>query len=121
MRRTFCTCVNHVICILVSPAERRGRRSGAPARERPDRPPCYEREAMRPVIFAALCALAVAFFGRTIFAMVRAAARGAADPRPRLDQIPARLLSVLIYFFGQKKVAERGPQHLSSRHHLFIF
>ena len=76
---------------------------------------------MRPVIFGVLLALAVAAFGRTIYAMVRAAGRGAADPRPRLDQLPARLVSVLVYFFGQKKVAEEGPQHMTSKHHLFIF
>ncbi|HTE52911.1 MAG TPA: (Fe-S)-binding protein [Kofleriaceae bacterium] len=76
---------------------------------------------MRPVIFGVLLALATAAFGRTIYAMVRAAGRGAADPRPRLDQLPARLVSVLVYFFGQKKVAEEGPQHLTSKHHLFIF
>jgi len=76
---------------------------------------------MRSVLFAALLALAFAFFGRTIYAMVRAASRGRPDARPRLDQIPARLMSVLVYFFGQKKVAEEGPQHMTSKHHLFIF
>jgi Fe-S oxidoreductase len=76
---------------------------------------------MRPYVFAALLALAFAFFGRTIHSMVRASARGSRDPRPRLDQLPARALSVLIYFFGQKKVAEEGPQHMTSKHHLFIF
>jgi Fe-S oxidoreductase len=76
---------------------------------------------MRPVIFGALLALAFALFGRTMHAMVRAARRGGADPRPRLDQLPGRLASVLIYFFGQKKVAEEGPQHLTSKHHLLIF
>ena len=76
---------------------------------------------MRPYVFAALLALAFAFFGRTIHAMVRASARGSRDPRPRLDQLPARVMSVLIYFFGQKKVAEEGPQHQTSKHHLFIF
>jgi Fe-S oxidoreductase len=53
--------------------------------------------------------------------MVRAAQRGAPDPRPRLDQLPKRLASVLIYFFGQKKVAEEGPMHMTSKHHLWIF
>lgn len=51
----------------------------------------------------------------------RAAAAGAPDPRPRLDQLPARLVDVGVYFFGQKKVAEEGPQHRTSKHHLFIF
>jgi Fe-S oxidoreductase len=53
--------------------------------------------------------------------MVRAAGRGVADPRPRLDQLPARLWSVLLYFIGQQKVAEEGPGHLTSKHHLVIF
>ena len=51
----------------------------------------------------------------------RAAAAGVAEPRPRTDQLGARLASVAIYFFGQKKVAEEGPQHLTSKHHLLIF
>ena len=46
---------------------------------------------------------------------------GGPDPRPRLDQLGGRLLDVGIYFFGQKKVAEEGPQHRTSKHHLFIF
>ena len=70
---------------------------------------CYDAgRTMRPYVFAALLLLAVAFFGRTIHAMVRAASRGRSDPRPRLDQLPARVISVLVYFFGQKKVAEEG-------------
>ncbi len=76
---------------------------------------------MRSVIFGVLLALAIAAFGRTIHAMVRATGRGSADPRPRLDQLGRRLASVLIYFFGQKKVAEEGPQHMTSKHHLLIF
>ncbi len=46
---------------------------------------------------------------------------GVADPRPRLDQIPERLVDIGVYFFGQKKVAEEGPLHRTSKHHLFIF
>lgn len=76
---------------------------------------------MRPYLFAVILALALGFFARTMQAFVRAAARGGAEPRPRLDQIPMRLASVLIYFVGQKKVAENGPGHMSSRHHLIIF
>jgi Fe-S oxidoreductase len=76
---------------------------------------------MTPILFAVLLALSVALFGQTVFAMGRAAARGAPDPRPRFDQLPARLASVLVYFFGQKKVAEEGPLHMTSKHHLFIF
>lgn len=76
---------------------------------------------MKTLIFIILLAASVGFFIRTITMMARAAARGAEDPRPRLDQMVQRLASVLIYFFGQKKVAEEGPQHLTSKHHLFIF
>src|SRR5688500_3726232 len=76
---------------------------------------------MRSIVFAALLAIALGFFGRTVYAMVRAASRGRPDGRPRLDQLPGRLVSVLVYFFGQKKVAEEGPQHATSKHHLFIF
>ena len=76
---------------------------------------------MRPYLFAAILLLAIGFFARTMVVFTRAVRRGAADPRPRLDQLPSRLASVLIYFIGQKKVAENGPQHMTSRHHLLIF
>ena len=76
---------------------------------------------MRQIIFAVLLVAAFGAFARTIWTLVRAAGRGAADPRPRLDQLPARIVSVLVYFFGQKKVAEEGPQHMTSKHHLVIF
>jgi Fe-S oxidoreductase len=73
------------------------------------------------VLFILLLAASVAFFARTVWLFGRALAAGTADPRPRLDQLPARLVDVGIYFFGQKKVAEEGPQHRTSKHHLFIF
>ena len=76
---------------------------------------------MRPLIFGVVLALALGFFARTLYAFSRAAGRGVSDPRPRFDQLPSRLLSVLVYFFGQKKVAEEGPQHRTSKHHLLIF
>jgi Fe-S oxidoreductase len=76
---------------------------------------------MNTVIFWILLAASFAFFARTMWLFGRAAAEGVADPRPRLDQIPARLVSVGVYFFAQKKVAEEGPQHRTSKHHLFIF
>jgi Fe-S oxidoreductase len=72
-------------------------------------------------LFILLLAASVAFFARTVWLFGRALAAGTADPRPRLDQLPARILDVGIYFFGQKKVAEEGPQHRTSKHHLFIF
>jgi Fe-S oxidoreductase len=76
---------------------------------------------MNTLIFCVLLAASFAFFARTTWLFGRAVFSGVADPRPRIDQIPARLASVLIYFFGQKKVAEEGPQHQTSKHHLFIF
>jgi Fe-S oxidoreductase len=76
---------------------------------------------MNTLIFLLLLAASLAFFARTVWLFGRAVAMGVPDPRPRLDQIPARLESVAIYFFGQKKVAEEGPQHQTSKHHLFIF
>ncbi|HEX3477530.1 MAG TPA: heterodisulfide reductase-related iron-sulfur binding cluster [Kofleriaceae bacterium] len=76
---------------------------------------------MKQVLFILLLAASVAFFARTVWRFVRALAAGTADPRPRLDELPHRLLDVLVYFFGQVKVAEEGPQHRTSKHHLIIF
>jgi len=76
---------------------------------------------MEQLVFVVLLAAAFGFFGKTVYAMVRAARRGAPEPRPRLDAIPQRIASVLIYFIGQKKVAEEGPMHMTSKHHLLIF
>jgi Fe-S oxidoreductase len=73
------------------------------------------------VLFILLLSASLVFFARTVWLFGRAVAAGTADPRPRLDQLPARLMDVAIYFFGQKKVAEEGPQHRTSKHHLFIF
>ena len=76
---------------------------------------------MNQVILILLLAASVAFFSRTVWLFGRAVAEGAPDARPRLDQLPGRLMDVGIYFFGQKKVAEEGPSHRTSKHHLFIF
>ncbi len=73
------------------------------------------------VLLLLLIAASLAFFARTSWLFGRAVAAGVPDPRPRLDDLPGRLMDVGIYFFGQKKVAEEGPQHRSSKHHLFIF
>src|SRR5262245_10273536 len=83
--------------------------------------PCYPRCVVTQVLFILLLAASLAFFARTSWLFGRAVFSGAADPRPRLDELPARLADVGIYFFGQKKVAEEGPQHRTSKHHLFIF
>jgi Fe-S oxidoreductase len=76
---------------------------------------------MKSVIFLILLTAFVGFFIQTMVRMIRAMRRGTPASRPRTDQVGERLASVLIYFFGQKKVAEEGPQHRSSKHHLFIF
>lgn len=76
---------------------------------------------MTTALFILLLAAAFTFFARTVWLFGRAVAGGAPDPRPRIDQLGARLASVGVYFFGQKKVAEEGPLHRTSKHHLFIF
>ena len=76
---------------------------------------------MTTFVFVVLLATSFTFFARTMYLFGRAVATGVPDPRPRIDQIPARLASIGIYFFGQKKVAEEGPLHRTSKHHLFIF
>jgi Fe-S oxidoreductase len=72
-----------------------------------------------------LLAAASGFFIRTVSRMVRAAGRGAPDPRPRLDQLGERIKSVLVFFFGQKTVVANRDPKLSrlrwSYHHLLIF
>ena len=81
----------------------------------------YPACVVTQVIFILLLAASVAFFVRTSWIFGRAVFSGAADPRSRIDDLPGRLVDVGIYFFGQKKVAEEGPQHRTSKHHLFIF
>ncbi|MEO6773627.1 MAG: (Fe-S)-binding protein [Kofleriaceae bacterium] len=76
---------------------------------------------MTQALFILLLAASLAFFARTTWLFGRAVFAGSPDPRPRLDQIDGRLTDVGIYFFGQKKVAEEGPLHHTSKHHLFIF
>jgi Fe-S oxidoreductase len=76
---------------------------------------------MNTAIFIILLAAALVFFVRTTWLFGRAVFSGAADPRPRLDEIPQRLGDIALYFFAQKKVAEEGPLHRTSKHHLFIF
>jgi Fe-S oxidoreductase len=73
------------------------------------------------VLFILLLAASLAFFARTVWLFGRAVAAGTPDIRSRVDDLPGRLMDVGIYFFAQKKVAEEGPQHQTSKHHLFIF
>lgn len=73
---------------------------------------------MRQVVFAALLVAAFAFFTRTVVRLVALVRLG--RPENRVDRLGERLKSVLIFFFGQKKVAEeKGPK--GSMHHLWIF
>ena len=76
---------------------------------------------MTQVIFILLLAASLAFFARTTWIFGRAVFAGVPDPRPRLDDLAARVADIGIYFFGQKKVAEVGPGHQKRWHHLFIF
>jgi Fe-S oxidoreductase len=77
---------------------------------------------MKQFVFAVLLAVAGGVFTYTMQRYIRVLLRGTKDPRPRFDQLAKRLWMVLVYFVGQKKVAERqikpAPQ---SWHHLFIF
>ncbi|MEK6607611.1 MAG: (Fe-S)-binding protein [Myxococcota bacterium] len=73
---------------------------------------------MRQFIFFALLAGAFGFFGWTCYRLVRFVLLG--RPENRLDRIPERLWSVVVYYFGQKKVAEEKGAKGSS-HHLWIF
>jgi Fe-S oxidoreductase len=77
---------------------------------------------MKQLIFAALVLIAFGIFTWTLQRYLRVMMRGTSDPRPRFDQLAKRLAMVLIYFVGQKKVAERQVKPArSSVHHLFIF
>ncbi|HEY0713837.1 MAG TPA: (Fe-S)-binding protein, partial [Polyangia bacterium] len=81
------------------------------------------------VIFAALLLAALGAFAWTLRRFGRMVLAG--KPEPRFDRIPERLNSVLVYFFGQKKVVEDVPipskrakglvKTLGSRHHVLIF
>lgn len=76
---------------------------------------------MHQLLFGFLLISAGSFFYFTVHRFAQAALAGGQDPRPRWDNLPGRLADVFVYFFAQKKVAESGPLHRSSRHHLFIF
>jgi Fe-S oxidoreductase len=77
---------------------------------------------MKQVIFGLMLVAAFGAVTVTILRYASYAALGVADPRPRIDQIPLRLWNVLVYFVGQKKVAEpQVGKSSSSYHHLLIF
>src|SRR5688572_8938779 len=84
---------------------------------------------MRRVAFAILLVAALAMFAWTARRFMRMLA--AARPESRTDRPKDRLASVLIFFFGQKKVVEstdlpakRWPKFVTamgSKYHFFIF
>ncbi len=77
---------------------------------------------MKQLIFAALVLVAAGGFLWTMQRYVRVMMRGQPDWRPRFDQLPKRLAAILVFFIGQKKVAERQVKPSpSSWHHLLIF
>jgi Fe-S oxidoreductase len=77
---------------------------------------------MKQLIFAALLAIATGVFFWTMQRYVRVMLLGGADPRPRFDQLGKRLENILVFFVGQKKVAETQLKPaMKSWHHLLIF
>jgi Fe-S oxidoreductase len=79
---------------------------------------------MKPVVLAILVVAAVSLFGWSCTRLVKFLLKG--RPEHRFDRWGQRLLSVLVYFFGQAKVGEppsydAAAKHVTSRHHLTIF
>ncbi|MBL9043479.1 MAG: 4Fe-4S dicluster domain-containing protein [Myxococcales bacterium] len=77
------------------------------------------------LLFAALLLVAVAVFLRSVLRLYRIMARGRDNDLKLTDRVAARIASVLIYFFLQKKVGEPMsyaiPAGATSKHHLLIF
>ena len=77
---------------------------------------------MKPMIFAAIIVLAVGGFVWTMNRYVRVMMLGRKEWRPRFDQLLERVRVLLVFFLGQKKVAEAQVRPSpSSWHHLLIF
>lgn len=80
---------------------------------------------IKPVIFSLLLVVATAVFLSSVVRLARYVMRGNKNDLKPLDNLGTRILSVLIYFFGQKKVGEpvsyATPPGITSKHHLFIF
>ena len=84
---------------------------------------------LKRIVFAALLVATLALFAWTLRRFVRLLRAG--RPEGRLDRSGERVLSVLAYFFGQKKVvektvlpAQRWPRLVSaigSKYHFVIF
>jgi len=77
------------------------------------------------IAFSTLLVVALAAFATTITRFARVVMRGRVNDLRPTDRLGTRIASVLIYFFGQKKVAEpvsyNTPPGVTSKHHLFIF
>jgi len=76
------------------------------------------RFAVRTLIFSLLLASAFGLFGWSVWRLTRYMLLG--RPEQRFDRIGERILNVLVYFLGQKKVAEEKGLK-GSKHHLLIF
>lgn len=80
---------------------------------------------IKPIIFSLWLVVALTVFAGSMARFVRLILRGRVKDLHPTDRLGARLASVLIYFFGQKKVAEpvsyNTPPGITSKHHLFIF
>jgi Fe-S oxidoreductase len=78
---------------------------------------------MKPLIFAAVLAAGLGLQVWTIVRFVRFMLVG--RPDIKLDRLPDRFLSVLVYWLMQKKVPEKTMDHpksgFTSKHHLMIF
>ncbi len=78
---------------------------------------------MKPLIFGVIFATGIGMFVWTISRFIRFMSVGKDDIK--LDRLPERIASVLIYWLGQKKVAEKPIDHpkrgFTSMHHLTIF
>src|SRR4051794_32763656 len=78
---------------------------------------------MKPLIFAAVLAAGLGLQVWTIVRFVRFMLVG--RPDIKLDRLPERFLSVLVYWLMQKKVPEKTMDHpksgFTSKHHLMIF
>ena len=78
---------------------------------------------MKPLIFALLFLAGMGLFAWTISRFIRFMSVG--RPDIKLDHLGERFGSVLVYWLGQKKVAEKPIDHpqrfFTSKHHLIIF
>ncbi|MCS6915517.1 MAG: (Fe-S)-binding protein [Myxococcales bacterium] len=77
----------------------------------------------RPLVFGILLLIALAGFLWSIVRLIRLLGLG--RPDLRVDRLGERLASVLVYFLGQRRVAQpmsyRPPTGATSWHHLLIF